>query len=49
MEQYYRLFSSYREPGEKIDKLRTVESSPVGEHITVIRNNQVLVQLYDDL
>ena len=41
MAQYYRLFSSYREPGLYKDKLTTVEGEPNRQHITVIRNNQV--------
>lgn len=42
MEQYYRLFSSYRQPGEVKDKLLTVDTMSLGaEHITVVRNNQV--------
>ena len=41
MAQYYRLFSSYREPGLYKDKLTTVEGDPNRQHITVIRNNQV--------
>ena len=41
MEQYYRLFSSYREPGVNKDRLTTTAAQPGSEHITVIRHNQV--------
>ena len=45
MEQYYRLFSSYRVPGEVADSLVSPTSSvmPEPEHIIVACNNQVPV------
>lgn len=43
MEQYYRLFTSYRYPGLKTDTLKVQTSAPpsVPEHIIVARKNQV--------
>lgn len=42
MEQYYRLFSSYRQPGVKKDVLRTTETSGLeSDHIIVMCHNQV--------
>ena len=46
MEQYYRLFTSYREPGETQDCLvtRELEEGPVmpePEHVIVITHKQV--------
>ena len=43
MEQYYRLFTSYRYPGLKTDTLRVQmnEASSAPEHITVACKNQV--------
>ncbi|XP_071808591.1 choline O-acetyltransferase-like isoform X1 [Asterias amurensis] len=45
MEQYYRLFSSYRVPGEVADSLVSPTSSvmPEPEHIIVACNNQFFV------
>lgn len=42
-EQYYRLFTSYRYPGLKTDRLKvhTNASSSVPEHIIVACKNQV--------
>lgn len=46
MEQYYRLFSSYRQPGITKDTLTTIDTTSTGpEHIIVLRNNQVLIRL----
>lgn len=43
MEQYYRLFTSYRSPGLKTDRLKvqTNASASVPEHIIVACKNQV--------
>lgn len=43
MEQYYRLFTSYRYPGLKTDtlKVQTDASSTAPEHVIVARKNQV--------
>ena len=44
MEQYYRLFSSYREPGRDKDRLLTTEghnSEDKSDHIIVICKNKV--------
>ena len=43
MEQYYRLFSSYRIPGEEKDKLVNSKTSLLlePEHVIVISRNQV--------
>lgn len=43
MEQYYRLFTSYRLPGPERDTLVAQESSvmPEPEHIIVVCKNQV--------
>lgn len=43
MEQYYRLFTSYRYPGLKTDTLKVQmnAASPALEHITVACKNQV--------
>ena len=43
MEQYYRLFSSYRYPGLKTDtlKVQTSAASSAPEHIIVACKNQV--------
>ncbi|XP_067937012.1 choline O-acetyltransferase-like [Watersipora subatra] len=41
MEQYYRLFSTYREPGEFKDRLSTITMEPGKEHITVVRHNMI--------
>ncbi|KAM9837491.1 choline O-acetyltransferase b [Aulostomus maculatus] len=46
MEQYYRLFTSYRYPGLKTDKLEVqmnAASSSSSEHIIVARKNQFFV------
>ncbi|TWW81966.1 choline O-acetyltransferase-like [Takifugu flavidus] len=45
MEQYYRLFSSYRYPGLKTDTLKVQTNAPpsVPEHIIVARKNQFFV------
>lgn len=43
MEQYYRLFTSYRHPGLKTDtlKVQTNASSLVPQHVIVAYKNQV--------
>ena len=45
MEQYYRLFSSYREPGLEKDRLKMTEAESAGEvdHIIVIYKNKVRI------
>lgn len=47
MEQYYRLFSSYRMPGVSMDRLIQIPSSQAlyhqGEHIIVAYRNQFFV------
>lgn len=46
MEQHYRLFSSYREPGTDKDLLRTDLGSPGTDFIIVACRNQVGFSLY---
>lgn len=50
MEQYYRLFTSYRYPGLKTDVLKvhmnTASSAP--EHIIVACKNQVRMLVFDE-
>jgi len=48
MEQYYRLFSSYREPGVEKDKLRTSNDKSLEEsdHVIVMCRNKVLFAVY---
>jgi len=50
MEQYYRLFTSYRYPGLKTDILKVqingISSAP--EHIIVVCKNQVRTLVFDE-